>query len=73
MDRSACVSFVICTTEFSVCLRDKGLEEDEELVLWDEVLVFICCCATTAADGIVTAIANIIAVANAICFLTGMT
>jgi hypothetical protein len=41
------VLLVICTTEFSACLnmvlRDKGLEEDEELVPWEEVFGFICC------------------------------
>jgi predicted DNA-binding helix-hairpin-helix protein len=32
-------------------LRDKGLEGEEELVLWeDEVLEFIRCCCATAVD-----------------------
>jgi hypothetical protein len=64
------ILLLICTTEFSTCLnivlRDKGLEEEEELVLW-EVLEFICCCCATAVDGIVIIIiatANMMAVTS---------
>jgi hypothetical protein len=46
---------VICTTEFSTCLnivlRDKGLGEEEGLLLWEhKILEFCCCCCATAVD-----------------------
>jgi hypothetical protein len=74
---------VICTTEFCSCLnivlRDKGLEEEEELVLWeDEVLEFIRCCCVTAVDGSINPFNGIIinpatamTVASANSFLIG--
>jgi hypothetical protein len=41
-------------------LRDKGLEGEEELVLWeDEVLEFIRCCAA-AVDGSISPLNGII-------------
>jgi len=74
-------------TEFCSCLnkvlRDKGLEGEEELVLWeDEVLEFIRCCCATAVDGsinplngivaIIIATAHTMTVANANRFLIGL-
>jgi hypothetical protein len=82
------VLLVICTTEFSVCLnivlRDKGLEDDEELVPWDEVFELICCsCATAVVDEsinllneiviiIIIATANTMTAANTNRFLIGV-
>jgi hypothetical protein len=62
-------------------LRDKGLEDDEELVPWDEVFELICCsCATAVVDEsinllneiviiIIIATANTMAGPNADCLL----
>jgi len=61
-------------------LRDKGLEEDEEVVPWDVVFELICCpCATAVVDdsinrfnkiGIIATV-NTMAVPNADCFVIG--
>ena len=55
------VLLVICTTELFTCLNMllsvKGLEEDEELVFWEDgVVEFICCCCATAGDGSISAL-----------------
>ena len=57
-------------------LRDKGLEEDEEVVPWDIVFELICCSSETAVPNEQNcyhyyAHANTMAVPNADSFVTG--
>ena len=50
----------------NIVLRDKGLEEDEEVVPWDVVFELICCpCATAVVDDSINRFNKIVIIATA--------